>query len=188
MKLEMTSFVPNKIFFTRGVGRGDSQLLSFEEALRDGGIAPFNLVSISSIFPPFAEVITPEDGLKLLKPGQIIFTVLARNSSDELNRMLSAAIGYALPSDRSKWGYLSEHHIFGETEKSTGFFAEKLAAEMLASTMGLSEELMWDKDKEEYVLKDKILTTRNICSTAVVTKGGEWTTVISAAVLIMDEH
>ncbi|MEM0158444.1 MAG: arginine decarboxylase, pyruvoyl-dependent [Thermoplasmataceae archaeon] len=183
----MTSFVPKKLFFTRGVGRGQSQLQSFEEALRDGGIAPFNLVSISSIFPPFAEVVTREEGLKLLSPGQIIFTVLARNSSNELNRMISAAIGYAIPKDRSKWGYLSEHHSYGETEKVAGFFAEKLAAEMLASTVGRSDNLSWNDQKQEYVLDDKILTTRNICSTAVVTEPGEWTTVISAAVLIIED-
>jgi arginine decarboxylase len=101
--------------------------------------------------------------------------------------MMSAAIGYALPSDRSKWGYLSEHHSYGETKKVAGFFAEKLAAEMLASTMGMADKLVWDGKKEEYVLQDRILTTKNICSTAVVMKPGEWTTVISAAVLIMDE-
>lgn len=181
----MSSLVPKKIFFTRGVGRGESMLQSFEEALRDGGIAQFNLSSISSIFPPFAEVVDRNEGLKLLSPGQIVFTVLARNSSNELNRMISSAIGYAIPADRSKWGYLSEHHSFGETEKVAGFFAEKLAAEMLASTMGLVDNLVWDKEKEEYVLQDKILTTRNICSTAVVLNAGEWTTTISAAVLIV---
>ncbi|EQD54793.1 pyruvoyl-dependent arginine decarboxylase, partial [mine drainage metagenome] len=141
-------------------------LMSFEEALRDAGIAQFNLVSVSSIFPPHTEAITREEGLKLLDPGQILFTVLARNSSDELNRMISAAIGYALPTDRGRWGYLSEHHSFGETEHGAGFFAEKLAAEMLASTMGLQKDLIWDAEKDEYVLRDKILTTKNICSTA----------------------
>jgi arginine decarboxylase len=181
----MVDLVPKKLFFTRGIGRGQSMLMSFEEALRDAGIAQFNLVSVSSIFPPHAEAISREEGLKLLNPGQILFTVLARNSSDELNRMISAAIGYAIPTDRSKWGYLSEHHSFGETEHGAGFFAEKLAAEMLASTMGMQKDLAWDKEKEEYVLKDKILTTKNICSTAVVMKGGEWTTAISAAVLIV---
>ncbi|AKA49011.1 pyruvoyl-dependent arginine decarboxylase [uncultured archaeon] len=181
----MSPLVPRKVFFTRGVGRGDSLLQSFEEALRDGGIAEFNLSSISSIFPPFAEIVDRDEGLELLSPGQILFTVLARNSSNELNRMVSSAIGYAIPTDRSKWGYLSEHHSFGETEKVSGFFAEKLAAEMLASTMGEADNLTWDKDKEEYVLVDKILATKNICSTAVVLKAGEWTTTIAAAVLIV---
>ncbi|MCL4314465.1 MAG: arginine decarboxylase, pyruvoyl-dependent [Candidatus Thermoplasmatota archaeon] len=181
----MSSMVPKKIFFTRGVGRGDSQLTSFEHALRDAGIAQYNLVSISSIFPPNCEVVSTEEGLKELGDGQIIFTVLARNSSDELNRMISSAIGYAIPKDRNRWGYLSEHHSFGQTEKVAGYFAEKLAAEMLASTMGLLEELKWDEKRNEYVLSDKILTTKNICSTAVVLKAGEWTTTVAAAVLIV---
>ena len=103
----MSPLVPRKVFFTRGVGRGDSLLQSFEEALRDGGIAEFNLSSISSIFPPFAEIVDRDEGLELLSPGQILFTVLARNSSNELNRMVSSAIGYAIPTDRSKWSYLS---------------------------------------------------------------------------------
>ncbi len=181
----MSALVPKKIFFTRGVGRGESQLQSFEEALRDAGIAPYNLSSISSIFPPFAETVTREEGIKLLSQGQILFSVLARNSTNELNRMISAAIGYAIPRDQSKWGYLSEHHSFGETEKVAGYYAEKLAAEMLASTMGLMDKLVWDDNKKEYVLEDKILTTRNICSTAVVLKSGEWTTTVAAAVLIV---
>ena len=181
----MSALVPKKIFFTRGVGRGESQLQSFEEALRDAGIAHYNLSSISSIFPPFAETVSREEGIKLLSPGQILFSVLARNSTNELNRMISAAIGYAIPRDQSKWGYLSEHHSFGETEKVAGYYAEKLAAEMLASTMGLMDKLVWDDNKKEYVLEDKILTTRNICSTAVVLKSGEWTTTVAAAVLIV---
>ncbi len=182
----MTNLVPSKLFFTRGVGRDDTMLGSFEEALRDAGIAQFNIVSVSSIFPPGAEIVSREAGLKLLSPGQILFTVLARNATNELNRMVSSAIGYAIPTDRSKWGYLSEHHSFGETEKKAGFFAEKLAAEMLASTTGEQGLLKWDKNKAEYILKDRILQTRNICSTAVTLKEDEWTTTVAAAVLIVE--
>lgn len=181
----MSTLIPKQIFFTRGLGRGESELQSFEEALRDAHIAQYNLSSISSIFPPNCEVVSVSDGLKLLSEGQILFSVLARNSSNELNRMISAAIGYAIPRDKKKWGYLSEHHSYGQTEKVAGYFAEKLAAEMLASTMGLQDKLVWDEDKNEYVLEDKILTTKNICSTGVVLKSGEWTTVVAAAVLIV---
>lgn len=181
----MTSLIPSKVFFTRGAGRGDSQLQSFEEALRDAGIASLNLVNVSSIFPPNAELVSRDEGLSVLSPGQIVFVVLARNSDNELNRMISAAIGYALPTDRSMWGYLSEHHSYGQTEKIAGYFAEKLAAEMLASTMGLVDKLAWDESKNEYVLEDRILATRHIASTAVVMKSGEWTTALSAAVFII---
>lgn len=181
----MTLLVPTKVFFTRGVGRGESELQSFEEALRDAGIASFNLVNVSSIVPPNAELVDRGKGISLLSPGQITFVVLARNSDKELNRMISTAIGYALPKDRNKWGYLSEHHTFGQTEKTAGNFAEKLAAEMLASTMGSTDKLSWDEGKNEYVLEDKILTTRHIASTAIVMKEEEWTTALSAAVLVV---
>jgi arginine decarboxylase len=177
--------LPKKIFFTRGIGRGETQLQSFENALRDADIAAYNLVSVSSILPPYVEIVDKPEGIKLLSYGQILFTVLARNSSNELNRMISSAIGVAVPSDRSKWGYLSEHHSFGQTENDSGHFAEKLAAEMLASTMGLDDHLKWEEKKNEYVLDDKILTTKNIAATTVVLKPDEWATVVAAAVLVV---
>jgi len=180
----MMNIVPTKVFFTKGVGRHKSKLGSFERALRDAGIAQFNLVEVSSIFPPNAEIVEKEEGLKYLKPGQIVFVVLAQNSSNELNRLISASVGLAIPKDRSKYGYLSEHHSFGETEKVAGSYAEELAAEMLASTLGLHHHLIWDEEKEAWKLDDRILMTSNITSTAVVEKAGEWTTVIAAAVLV----
>ncbi len=180
----MMTLVPTKVFFTKGVGRHNSKLGSFERALRDAGIAQFNLVEVSSIFPPNAEIISQEEGLKLLKPGQIVFVVLAQNSSNELNRMLSASVGLAIPRDRSKYGYLSEHHSFGETEEVAGNYAENLAAEMLASTLGLQSHLEWDEKKEVWRLNDKILMTSNITATAVVEIPNQWTTVVAAAVLV----
>ncbi len=180
----MFTIVPSKVFFTKGVGRHKSRLGSFEQALRDAGIAQFNLVEVSSIFPPNAEIVSKEEGLKYLKPGQILFVVLAKNSSDEYNRMISAAVGLAVPKDRNLYGYLSEHHSFGETDKIAGEFAEDLAAEMLASTLGIDHHLVWDENSQNWKLDDRILLTQHIVSTAVVEKPSEWTTVVAAAVLI----
>jgi arginine decarboxylase len=180
----MFTIIPSKVFFTKGVGRHKSRLGSFEQALRDAGIAQFNLVEVSSIFPPNAEIVTKEEGLTYLKPGQILFVVLAKNSSDELNRLISAAVGLAIPKDRNLYGYLSEHHSFGETDKIAGEFAEDLAAEMLASTMGIDQHLIWDESTQTWALDDRILLTQNVVSSATVEKSGEWTTVIAAAVLI----
>ncbi len=180
----MLNLIPTKVFFTKGVGRHKSQLGSFERALRDAGIAQFNLVEVSSIFPPNAKIVTKEEGLKYLNAGQIVFVVMAKNSSNELNRMISASVGLAIPKDRSRYGYVSEHHSFGETAETAGDYAEDLAAEMLASTLGLQSHLEWDEEKEVWKLNDKILMTSNITSTAVVEKSGEWTTVVAAAVLV----
>ena len=57
-------FVAKKIFFTKGVGKSKDQLTSFELALRDAGIAPLNLVTVSSILPPGVKIIPKSEGVK----------------------------------------------------------------------------------------------------------------------------
>lgn len=89
--------IPAKIFFTKGVGVHKDRLASFELALRNAGIEKCNLVYVSSIFPPNCRMINKEEGLKLLKPGQITFCVMARSETSEPNRLVSAAIGVAVP-------------------------------------------------------------------------------------------
>ena len=71
----MLDVVANKLFLTKGVGVAEDKLTSFEYALRNAGIAGTNIVLISSIFPPKAKLITRKDGLKLIKPGQELFTI-----------------------------------------------------------------------------------------------------------------
>ena len=75
------SMVPRRLFFTKGVGRHKERLTSFELALRDAGIAAQNLVRVSSIFPPQAKMITRKEGLKYLSPGEVVFSVVAENST-----------------------------------------------------------------------------------------------------------
>jgi arginine decarboxylase len=44
---------------------------------------------------------------------------MARSQTNEPNRLVSAAIGLALPADNENYGYLSEHHGCGETEEKS---------------------------------------------------------------------
>jgi len=182
--------VPSKVFFTKGVGVHKDKLASFELALRDAGIQQCNLVYVSSIFPPKCKIISKEDGVKLLKPGQITFCVMARNETNEPNRLVSAAVGLGVPKNEEHYGYLSEHHAFGETAMKSGEYAEDLAATMLATTLGV--EFDADKDWEEresiYKTSGHIFKTSNICQSAEGNKDGKWTTVISAAVFIIDDN
>lgn len=183
----MESFVPKKMFFVRGVGVHKDRLASFEAALRMAGIEKCNLVYVSSIFPPKCKIASTSDGVKSLKAGQITFCVMARNETNEPNRLTSAAIGLAIPHDRERHGYLSEHHAFGETARISGEYAEDLAATMLATTIGIPFDpaLAWDERKKYYKACDYKFLTRNICQSAEGNKDGLWTTVISAAVFIM---
>jgi len=178
--------LPTKVFFTKGVGVHKEQLASFELALRDAGIAPFNLVSVSSILPPGCKKITKEEGISLLKPGEVVHCVISRNETNEPNRLIAASIGCAFPAETNHYGYLSEHHSFGETEEKAGDYAEDLAASMLAMTLGIEFDpnTAWDEREQLYKMGGKITRTFNMTQSALGNKDGLWTTVIAAAVFV----
>jgi len=180
------NMIPKKMFFTKGVGVHKQKLASFELALRKAGIEKCNLVYVSSIFPPNCDIIPPAEGLKDLQPGQITFTVLARSDTCEPNRLISSAIGLAIPKDHEGYGYLSEHHSFGETAKKAGEYAEDLAATMLATTLGVEfdSETAWKEREQVYKASGKIFKTTNVVQSAEGDKDGLWTTTISAAVFL----
>ena len=176
---------PKRIFFTKGVGRHKEKLASFEAALRDAGIEKFNLVHVSSIFPPNCKIISKEEGLKLINSGEIVYCVMARQETDEHNRLIASSIGVAIPADENQYGYLSEHHSHGETDEKAGEYAEDLAASMLATTLGIEfdENMGWDEREQVYKLSGKIIRTKNITQSAQG-KDEMWTTVLAAAVLL----
>lgn len=174
------------MFFTKGVGRHKDYLQSFELALRDAKIEICNLVTVSSIYPPGCKRIPAEEGLKFLQPGQITFCVMARNATNEPNRLIAASIGVATPNDASQYGYLSEHHPFGETDERAGDYAEDLAATMLATTLGVEFDANsgWDEREKLYKMSGKIVRTFNITQSAEGDKNGLWTTVLACAILL----
>jgi arginine decarboxylase len=181
-------FVPRMMFFTKGAGKDKERLSAFEHTLRDAGIERFNLVHVSSIFPPGCKRISREEGLRLIAPGQVVFCVMARSETNEPNRLLAASIGLAVPAEsRKMYGYLSEHHSFGETETKAGDYAEDLAATMLASTLGVdfNPDTAWDEREKIYKMSGKIVRTTNITQSAIGDKNGLWTCVLAAAVFIL---
>ena len=183
------NMVPKRLFFTKGVGKHKERLTSFELALRDAGIAAQNLVRVSSIFPPHCKLISRKEGLKFLNPGEVVFAVVAENSTREAHRLVVSSIGVAIPTDRATYGYLSEHHSFGETEDQAGDYAEELAAEMLATTLDVDfdPDKSWDEKKEIYRISNKIVRTANVTQSAVGDKNGRWTTTIAGAILLFDD-
>ncbi len=174
----------SEIFLTKGRGKHKERLASFEMALRDAGLATFNLVRVSSILPPGARMVTRASGLSELTPGQIVFTVMSDNTTNEAHRLVAASVGIAKPRDPERYGYLSEHHSFGQREKVAGDYAEDLAAEMLATTLGVpfDPDASYDERKEIWRISDEIVRTSSITQTAVGDKAGLWTTVVAAAV------
>jgi arginine decarboxylase len=179
-----STFMPTKAFLTKGIGRHKEKLTSFEMALREARIAQYNLVRVSSIWPPNCELVSWEEGIANLSPGQVVFAVVAEASTNEPSRLATAAIGLAIPADPSHHGYISEHHAFGQRRESAGDYAEDLAASMLATVLGVpfDPEQAWDQRKEQWLLSGEIVKTMNHSCTAEVQDDGRWVTVVSAAV------
>lgn len=181
------SLIPKKVFFVSGKGYHKTKLAAFEQALRDAGIEKYNIVSVSSILPPHCIEIQKQDGLKQLHTGQILYCVLAREESNEYNRIIAASIGVAKPADKGQYGYLSEYHDFGKKPEKVADIAEDLAAEMLATTLGVpfDPDLNYDEKKEVYKMGGKIVETKNITNHAIVRDEDEWACTIAAAIFIV---
>ncbi len=158
-------FKPKKVFFVKGVGKHEDELVSFELALRDAKIEKFNLVLVSSIFPPGCEIVEVDEGLSYLHPGQIVFCVMARKSSNESGRRIYASIGTAIPEDPNVNGYITEYQGYCEENQDVGSYAEKMAAYMLETAFGI-----------------KAKKTFNVTVEAEVEK---FTTVVAAAVFVV---
>lgn len=182
----MKGFVPQTVFLTKGVGRHKEKLQSFELALRDAGIAQYNLVRVSSIFPPRCKIITRSKGIKMLHAGEVVFCVLYDNATDEPHRLIAASIGLAIPKNSDHHGYLSEHKSFGQTEQQAGDYSEDLAAEMLATTLGIPFEAdkSWHERKNLWTISGEIVKTLSITQSAIGDKNGLWSTVIAGAIFV----
>lgn len=182
----MYEMIPSGVFFTKGVGKHKDKLQSFELALRKAGIEKFNLVRVSSIFPPKCKIVTRDVCNPRIKPGQVVYCVLSENATNEPNRLISASIGLAVPAEKEHYGYLSEHHAFGETDEKAGDYAEDLAASMLATTLGIEFDPArnYDERKQIYRMSGKIVRTTNITQSAEGDKNGLWTTVLATAIFL----
>ena len=178
--------VPGRLFLTRGSGRHREKLISWELALHDARISCFNLVRVSSIFPPRCKLVGREAGLKALVPGQVVFAVLSKNATSEPGRLIAASIGLAAPRDSSRHGYLSEHHSFGETAETAGNHAENVAVQMLSASLGLpspDDDAGGDRKRRRERCGEFAETT-SIARCATGDPRGLWTTVVAAAVLL----
>ena len=111
---------------------------------------------------------------------------MSENATNEPHRLIAATVGIAIPTDTNAYGYLSEHHSYGQTDHDAAEYAEELAAEMLATTLGVGfdSDRSCDEKKEIYRISNKIVKVANITQSAIGDKKGLWTTVVAGAVFI----
>jgi arginine decarboxylase len=120
-----------KVAATAGSAEGGTALNAFDNALLAAGIGNVNLVRVSSIVPPDVDIVD----LPAIKPGAIVPTAYAAMTSETPGETIAAAVGYALPEDRTKAGVIMEYH-----ERADRAAAERAVRAMLAEAFAVRGE------------------------------------------------
>jgi len=92
--------VPDKVVLTTGTGKGESELAAFDNALHTAGIHNANIIQVSSLIPPGAELAVEPDRDELeqqisiggLHP-MVVADVSAAATYHDSGQTLTAAIG-----------------------------------------------------------------------------------------------
>ena len=102
------SFVPRRVFFTAGTGQHRLERVALQHAMREAGVSQCNLVKVSSILPPETEIISRERGVRLLRPGNIVFAIIAQAQTNEPHQRITPAIAWANPDKPGVPGFIAE--------------------------------------------------------------------------------
>ncbi len=95
---------------SRGTGTGLTRLAAFDHALRAAGVADFNLLRLSSVIPPGAEVVETEPAEQVPGGhGDLLYCVYADAYSSTPGEAAWAGITWAQHSDGSGAGLFAEH-------------------------------------------------------------------------------
>jgi len=181
------AIIPNKFFFTRGKGVHQKELRAFEIALQDAGVHTGNFVKISSIIPPGCKLISREEGVKLLKPGQIAFSVMAQSQTNEPGQIVTAGIGMAQPKDETMYGFLAEaEEVIGRTEDDVEEDVIEMAIENLVAQWNpkFDGESVFRKGKKHYEIDGREINVDSVVQSAKGAEENQFTVVLALAVFI----
>jgi len=95
---------PEKYFLVAGTGDSEYDLVAFDQALINAGIADVNLSTITSIIAPHCKRIDPIP----LVAGGIYAVAFASIQSNKAGEIISSAVAVSQPDDKSKAGLIME--------------------------------------------------------------------------------
>jgi arginine decarboxylase len=123
-----------------------------QHAMREAGVSQCNLVKVSSILPPETEIITRAAGIRLLRPGNIVFAIIAQAQTNEPHQRITPAVAWANPDKRGIPGYIAEVEedlAKGKTEETAADEAGEEAVTILAETLRvrIDPKRKWSRHK-----------------------------------------
>jgi len=175
-------FIAKKMFLTKGVGTHRSELASVRIALRDAGIAHYNLVLISDVLPGRCELIPRDQGIEYLHPGEIVFCALTKNTTDKPRQRVTAAVGVAIPTDQDNFGCVFGHHSCCETSRTASQRVEEVVTERIVSSGGMQLTGI-DTKRITCEVPDEVTVT-SIAASTINGSNGLWSAVVAGVVFI----
>ena len=97
--------IATKYKIDSGVGRNQSRLVSFDDALLKSGVGNYNLVRLSSILPAHCKKVDTVD----LTEGSLLPIAYASISSNVEGERIVSVIGIGFPEDEDKVGVIMEY-------------------------------------------------------------------------------
>ncbi len=97
---------PNAYCLVKGAAEGNTRLNAFDNALLNAGVGDTNLLRMSSILPPSAREISPEE-LELPKGG-LIPLAYAHIDSQTPQMWIASAVAIGIPEDPKEPGVIME--------------------------------------------------------------------------------
>jgi arginine decarboxylase len=105
-----------EIRISTGVGVAETQLSAFDAALYEAGIGDVNLLPLSSVIPPGADVMQKQPDLTGTEWGDRLYVVLAEQGASAVGEQAWAGIGWIQEPDGRRRGLFVEHHGSSEAE------------------------------------------------------------------------
>lgn len=105
------------IRISRGAGTGRTRLSAFDAALRDAGVADFNLVRLSSVIPASSDVLTVAGSEQVVGDhGDRLYCVYADSYTSTPGEEAWAGVAWSHHRDGSGAGLFVEHHGLSRTD------------------------------------------------------------------------
>lgn len=154
-------FETKLVVLTSGYSVGGSPLNAFDNALRQAGIADFNLIRVSSIVPPRVPVRHLKPGVRPVSgEGLMVPAIYETQTSKSIGLVMASAVGVGVARDRDRAGVVFVSSCEGPED------------EAVASVREMVEEGMRAKGIIEYDCE---------VASAATTVTEAWTAVLAAA-------
>lgn len=153
---------PIEYFFTKGHGESDYggkgipfEAGSYDSALNMAGIEQANVMFYTSLLPPEAKEISKEKGLKTLKWGHVLDSIMAKMNGKKGETITSAVMVTRVEDNKGKFlgHFACEYGGYGSKEDAIDT--------LLHDVSEMVERRGWGKPLSVAKMHQKIKTTKN---------------------------